>query len=102
MKIEEIEKLCDRATSGPWYVGARDMTKHTVGPLTETVASLDFEYGDDADFIAALNPETVKKLLAIAKAAEDLSHYGNCDREHGDPCGHCGIIEALAALESEP
>ncbi len=68
MTLDDLSKLCEAATPGPWFVGARDLDKHTCGPMNDTVATLDFSYGDDADFIAAARTY-MPLLIEVAKNA---------------------------------
>lgn len=72
MKLEEIEKLCEEATTGPWYVflpaGEEDSPAHLTGPRQFT----EFRFGlSDAKFIAA-SRELIPKLLAVVKAVEKM------------------------------
>lgn len=72
MKIEEIEKLCDEASPGPWKFDV-----WLVNGEAGRIASIDSEvpYGEDVDanglFIAHART-LLPKLLAVAKAAKEF------------------------------
>lgn len=66
-------------------------------PFTEVLGNYDYEQGGavreaDAAYIAALPPEVVKALIAVAKAAKDPA-------ESDEPCGQYELSVALDALE---
>ncbi len=71
LDLDELERLENAATPGDWFRGARDMTEHTIGTMADVVARLDFEYGDDADFIIALR-NAAPQLLAEVRAARHV------------------------------
>lgn len=78
MKLEEIEKLCEEATSGPWTWYYYKNLAYIESP-NEIIINPGFnitemeEYGisedKDALFIAA-SRELIPKLLAVAKAVQ--------------------------------
>lgn len=81
MKLDEIQKLVDSATPGPWYAGRDSVATNPTSapgypPDMAVIASLyDGEYIEnpnserDTKFIAAAR-ELVPKLLAVAVAAK--------------------------------
>lgn len=110
MKLEEIEKLCDEATAGPWEFRSKDGDEssseycgtYSVGPddvedYNNWIIDDTKYYNtapsriEDAKFIAA-SRELMPKLLAVAKAAEQhqCPYYGNSDEE---------LLKALQELE---
>lgn len=76
MTLEEIRKLCDEATPGPW----------------QTVNSI-ASYGEKI----AASRTLIPKLLAVAEAAKEALFLA-------DPMEHSSakLYRALAALEAEP
>lgn len=107
MTIEEIEKLCNKATPGPWYYDSGNMQveSHRTDlyrlPIVD-IASISerrewaeeheikdsWDRDDDGDFIAAARI-LMPKLLAVAKAAKN-------DRARG---GFNMLMETGKALE---
>jgi hypothetical protein len=75
MKLDEIQKLCDGATPGPWKPG------HT------------YDHQRNAAFIAA-SRTLIPKLLAVAKAAQDY-------RDGSYDVSFMRLWDALDALEAE-
>lgn len=85
--LDQLEKLAKAATPGPWevkpwlnkfkLVGAHDIT----GPKGEWIARDGLYPGANgsreanANFIAAANPETVLKLIAVARVAIHCVSY---------------------------
>ena len=80
--IEELQRLAEAATPGPWEVGnhASQVTSScTCCGLIATCALFGFESGDretdaaqhyNSDYIAAANPAAVLELLAYVKRLE--------------------------------
>lgn len=128
MKLEDIGKLCEQATSGPWHQydvflgygpngndwqGARIIAgprreNYWDGPSDQNIcANYDYEEGGvcstpaDARFIAAAR-DLVPKLLAVAEAAKDVLDAFEEALKHGvvkgSPFARLG--ETLAALEA--
>ena len=87
MKLDELEKLADSATHGPWHSpGIGEIhVKHPDHPEgCIEIASVIFpnEYNDeeggkqeDADFIAACDPHTIKRLIALVRLQHDALDY---------------------------
>ncbi len=93
MKLEEIEKLCEEATPGPWEAQIPAMTgewpKARIWPLK--IEGKLYHYAmiktADAEFIAA-SRTLMPKLLQIAKLAK-ASNYGTT------------MLDTLKELEKE-
>ena len=117
MKLDEIRKLIDAATPGPWVV-----YQEKVGDLRHVQAKFDPEnddsfpaldcYPHDAAFIAA-SRTLLPRLLAVAQMVEE---FANGKLDYGDitaPVARAAMLEhmffvmrqkareALAALEAE-
>lgn len=102
MTIEEIEKICQRATPGPWFIQSSN-PMYTVHPIVRALCAYNEDgYPEafpnldkqDADFIV-MAQRYLPKLLAIAAAAKDL-----CNKITLQP-GDTWEIEAyLKELES--
>lgn len=86
-KLDTLEKLADAATPGPWSVyedcafmvavdTERFTTKGTLGNYeTANICKVDgspmFQREEDAAFIAAANPQTVKQLIALIRQCKE-------------------------------
>lgn len=100
MTLEELKKLCDEATPGPWEQGpirliySRDPVGMSSGEWIAEVAD-----NHDASFIAVAR-SMLPKLIAVAQAARSvLSEDGV--KEH--LCAYVmgvELIDRLAALEA--
>lgn len=109
MNIEELEKMARAATPGPWrwdnadegrneiYAPDRWLFKEGFNPMAGDPSGADFST-DDWRFIAAVNPETVLKLIAAAKATRKIlaGHYN-----YGEvtPKDFAAADKALRALD---
>lgn len=109
-----LRELAEKATHGPWV--ATRKARNPKGKPDE-VWTADKErfvaecmQGDprngsmgmvaDAAYLAALDPDTVLKLLAVVEAAQAV---GKC-RNPEPPCGYCyacHVGTAIAALEGD-
>lgn len=108
MKLEEIEKLCDQATPGPWteqtsrkYMdfGCYESIPGVIGWSTHVGYCRDKEVKQvdaDSKFIAA-SRELMPKLLAVAKAARLVGYY--TDHMRDDEDNSHGLTELDRALE---
>lgn len=82
MTLDELKRLAEVATPGPWEVGS-----HPAAPMTNIVRPIlmgahvrvlpkhggghvSLKSADNARLIAAANPATVLALVAVAEAAE--------------------------------
>lgn len=103
--LNELEKKADAATPGPWQCrfvklnetwpdGQQYVTIAAAGPLYK-VDKIHL-VGNDMEFIASCNPETVKKLISALRVADGaLSFYADIDswderwNDHGYFDGYC-------------
>ena len=72
--LDEIEKLCDEATAGPWEYDARGevfVMMDSKTPDLVIVRAYAIAEDSDANFIAA-SRELMPKLLKVARAAKEL------------------------------
>jgi hypothetical protein len=118
--LTHLEALCDAATPGPWRHDIRphhtggvshwiDFKRNGVshgdiicgGPITDEMRLHTFgetpyvNRENNARFIAALNPQTVKHLLAVCRAAHAL---GVMPTDSGVLVTHNEMKELTAAL----
>lgn len=98
--LDEIERLAKAATPGPWECAPGDAIDHwelwnpkTTEYVVQDDSGVEPRF-EDISYIAAANPETVLKLIAVVKAAlNEIKHEpGNKLLE---------LREALAALEED-
>lgn len=89
LKIDELENLAKEATPGPWEWDRPDHERANIvyyepftdgspgkGSSYDLISRDSGCYGPDVptcEYIMAANPNTVLKLIAVAKAAEGLS-----------------------------
>lgn len=117
MNINELEKLAKQATPGPWHSASVDfgqgpvclvsLSKAAIDPLkTENhiAAIVESENAErNSEFIAAANPDTVMKLIAVARAGRDCMEH--CAQGLGEEDWTVfkdqfeALAEALSALE---
>ena len=114
--IEEIKRLIEAATPGPWHsvraamkdsfvpcrarVVAHDKAQENPELLVE-VPSYSHRPEHDAAFIAA-SRTLMPKLLAVAEAAKLLKRSGPCDGNRRTcECGPCQLDRALHNLEGD-
>ena len=78
MMLDELEKLAKAATPGPWTdvecrveCGSYCQGGSGVLFIDDTESNGIRSRWDDLEFIAAANPETVLKLIAVARAAKE-------------------------------
>lgn len=110
MTLEEIEKLCEEATPGPWELDEYQLFSTTVDPmringdgLVMNMPGINKPNEHDAKFIAA-SRALIPKLLEVAKAAKNLRTItGNTVMQISEIQIDKGILldKALAALEQE-
>lgn len=106
-KLDELEKLAKEATPGPWSAEQSSaMNPFRVGSSDEWVANgVDLSSDNDMKYIAAVNPNTVLALIAVARAAEGVLHKadtaGVSHKMFGEntPAYVKPLRQALAALE---
>ena len=106
---DELAELARAATPGPWRASTDERYGYFVsGSALDWIAEMGKtnQAGIDADFIAACDPATLLKLLAVVKAAKAVDaavyilpvgyaySYGIIDSSPGD------LHAALAALDT--
>lgn len=85
MTLEELKELCEAAAPGPWTTASDEDVEDCIGPHAflfgpETLDTEGYYYSperyrvEDAKFIAAAR-EYMPKLIAVAKAARELSEF---------------------------
>ena len=98
MKLEELQKLCDEATPGPWQNAIGWQLKS--GELT--ICELHHHWQPNRELIAAART-ALPKLIALAKAIKRVAplHRPKADIEQGTLLGKewIAMTSALAALE---
>jgi hypothetical protein len=126
MKLDELEKLAKAATPGRWPnyndadIREQLWRQYDWDKNRSSRSPISIPYSD-AEFIAAANPENVLKLIAVARAADDLadsvSPIINLDCDSGGTCKDCledgrgthteqsdynlqRLVKALAELEA--
>lgn len=77
--LQELKKMAEAATPGPWFVAKHPNDDGTVdietGRLSDWGPCYNCEYGT-ADFIAAANPETVLALITeLEQCRKDAERY---------------------------
>ena len=94
--IEELKKLADAATPGPWhFVAERPRDYPGFGSEQHNEIGIATHVGDadvTAKYIAAANPAVVKKLLAVAEKVHSM-------KDAGWPIT-IGVSNALEALDA--
>ena len=108
MNLDELETLAKKATPGKWnFTYTEPYEAKFIGPKGITVwlddapvHEFNSQVDNDANYIAAANPDTVLKLIAVARAAPKGC---NCGIAIGDPriSDHSTACkELMAALEA--
>lgn len=90
-KTDELLKLAEAATPGPWQKINRAYKVHTVAGM-DGLGIANADSPRTAAFIAAANPETIKRLVAVVEAAEEVNasnHYEGFEK----------LAKALEALK---
>jgi hypothetical protein len=102
MNLDELERLAENATPGPWLAtcrhadGPKDLQGISKWPDDEylgcEVNGPSYPYGRgeyfgrDAAYIAAMSPDTALKLIKVARAAKAsykrIDYIGCVDDEH--------------------
>ena len=75
ISLDELAGLAEKATPGPWRASTDERYGYFVsGSALDWIADMGKtnQAGIDADFIAACDPGTVLKLIAVAKAAKAM------------------------------
>lgn len=97
-QLAELESICDRATPGARRIESDEdscagavfvcsgLDPHSGGEICRT-----YSY-EDADLIAATNPEAIKGLIARLRAAEkDAARYSWIRDQHNDGLGRTWV-----------
>jgi hypothetical protein len=99
MNLNELKAVALAATPGPWeceLTGLKDSpfgdTRSWIVDLKEHIFEFHFLEGAEAKFIAAANPATILKLIAVVEAAKGLDKHG----------GFAVLLDALKNLEETP
>lgn len=99
MTLEELKRLAAAATPGEWACDRRIGTIDVPSQASYCNCTMS---SDDAEFIAAFNPETAKRLIAVVEAAEQVkrSFMAINDGFHTGlvPPEFAPLLEPLAAL----
>lgn len=75
--LNELKKMAEAATLGPWRAKSGPGWAHTyvvgelVGAYEQTIATIPEAPSKTAQFIAAANPAAIIELIALASAAQD-------------------------------
>ena len=110
-KIAELEALAKAATPGPWIGTAAHAQGYgwVVAPeggtctFGQTISILNGQYrnmGRDALYIAAANPETILRLLALVEQQHEALEFAS-DFIPPSACkvGQCAVCKAIEAYE---
>lgn len=87
--IDRLERLAREATPGPWRVPPSGDVVH--GEAYDLLAII-YESGADAEYVAAVSPDVLLKLLEVVRAA---AAYRN---RVGDARTDIDVLVALEAL----
>ena len=90
MKLEDLEKICDEATPGPWESYGSQI-RRPVDDGFNFVGRINFHH--DAKFVSS-SRELMRRLLIVAKAAKELISRCQC-------CNPDELLKALEELESQ-
>ncbi len=78
VNLDRLKALADAATLGPWEATYEEADRWTSitgqshdGLVCPEVATCEGEPGDDSAFIAALDPDTVRALIADARRVQE-------------------------------
>jgi len=110
MNLDELEKLAKAATPGKWnFTYTEPYEAKFIGPKGITVwlddapvHEFNSQVDNDANYIAAANPDTVLKLIRVARAAqiamdgvsEDAATYAG-EIQNMNPLGLYKALEDL-------
>lgn len=82
VQLDRLEQLCDKATAGPWHEDdgnifdgpTSDLLDRCGEPQTDALVATTGQRRErsfaDAEFIAAFNPETCKRLIRWIRSIE--------------------------------
>ena len=95
VQLAKLERLCDEATPGPWHDDdgnvfdgpTSDILERRNEPQTDALVATTEQRRErsfaDAEFIAAFNPKTCKRLIRWIRAAE-RNEWAHPVGEEGD------------------
>jgi len=94
VNIEELKKIADGATKGPWdYSCCYGLATIESSTDFAIAYAVDYLEPDNATYIATFNPQRVKALLAVIEAAKEHRCYENV------MSGKDRLDETIKALE---
>ena len=80
-KLDRLERAADGATPGPWEAVMSDeppnMNVYGAGE-DEVGPDLDYVNGPDATFISLCDPDTIKALVRVVRALDELKRTVGC------------------------
>jgi len=109
VNLTKLHALAEAATPGPWLLVAEDQV-HTAGPIcheSNLFAGWDdgsawAKRNEDAALIAACDPETVKAMIEVIRAAQALYDHVLNRNASGQCMKLCGtrkeLVRALAVF----
>lgn len=120
MNLDKLEKLAMGATQGEWQAGRPDMMSYDDSGLCfKNIYLPDDAEGDkctikvmtsdpivDSQYIAAVSPDVVLKMIQQLRAADELLQYVECYNGLGVtncltknvPCGGCKAVKKYRKL----
>jgi hypothetical protein len=78
MNLQHLKALCEKATQGEWKLGQPFDNVAYIGIMSEEGYNFSART-NDAEFIAACNPETILKLLSIIEIQRKALEYIKSD-----------------------
>jgi hypothetical protein len=102
VSLSELELVARAATPGPWVTPAHQLSIHeqkepcTAVAFVMTKSGCCENHAANAAYIAAANPETILKLIAVARAAKDAYDF---EKNTGFVARLNPLKEALAGLD---
>ena len=90
MNITELERLCLAATPGPWHSESDTVkndpynrVRYQVTAVGKTITQIYYSSfeggttnaGDDADYIAAVNPQTILAMIELLREMGECLEY---------------------------
>jgi len=105
MNIGDLEKLAERAEPGPYLSFQEACDTDNLGryfsvTIYVTDNHVDGAWGLRGEYLRALTPETILKLLAVVKAAQDLRYKNKFDGTWVEASDWEKMRDAIDALDS--
>lgn len=96
-RLDKLEKLANEATPGPWTDGGTgtivcEVDGNELNPsiqrsiISPSCKNHESNLDEDAAFIAAANPATIKTLIQVIREAREMG-TNSYDTIHGEFCG---------------